>query len=468
MKILMYADNLNVKSNGVTYAMVNRAKTLKDNYDVHIVTSTYCTQEQIEVPGVKVKNLFEFRADQATFEHEIVMPEIKYHNEILFPVEDKVDCFRVFSDGLYCQYRQYDGEDISVIDYMNNASKRFRKSFIVNGEITKIVEMDQNNKPVVSRYVKDNKCYLTTTMNGWNDVNGFDHIDGIEIPFNELKLMYLKTYIEENEIDTVFIDARKDVELFLQLKRELNLKLYFFLHSNHYKDYKRRGESDSSLDALKNNIAYFEKVVVSTYQQKNSLDLEWGSSDKTITISNIIDYKNIENRMENRLKFIGIGRYTKNKNFTDMIKAIKIVSEKYPEVSLDLFGYGPEKDNLIKTGEELNVNVNDFTPNVHNLLPGYSGYLCTSKYEGQNLPILEAYDSKTPVFAYNCDFGPSEIINDFDNGILVRSKTAEELAQRLEEYIEKSLNFDFNTSIDERYGLSDYKSKMFNMLEESR
>lgn len=467
MNILMYAANLNVVNGGVTYALVNRANHLKQMHNVHIFTHNYCVKEQVEIEGANVTNLFDYISSNATDKHLVHLPLITHENESVFPDKINQGNSRVFVEGVYKQYRQYEDEQLVSVDFFGSGWNRVEKAFLYNQEITRLVAMNAGNKPAISRYLKNGKCFLTTSMNNWEDVLAFDHVSGMEIPFKEMKVHYLKKYITENNIDTVFIDKREDVALFLELKKELGVKLFFFLHNNHYHDYTKRGATHSSLDDVKNNLSYFEKIIVLTKQQKQCLDLEWGASDKTVVISNVINYYNLPNTMENRLKYVSIGRYAPVKNMSDMIKAIRIVSEKYPEVSLDLFGYGPDKEKLIKEAEGLNVTVNDFCTNAQEVMAKYSGYLLTSKYEGQAMVLLEAYDSHTPIFTYNCDFGPSDIVNEFDNGILIRSKKAEELAERIIDYIEGNINFEFKRSVDEDFSIEDYSRKINAILEES-
>lgn len=464
MNILMYTGNLNVVNGGVTYALINRANHLCANHKIHIFTHLHCTEEQVELDGVKVQNLHDYIAKRTSDAHLIDLPTINYENEVVYKdVVNDGNC-RVFSQGTYRQYRGYQDGVLKTIDYFGEAWNRVEKAFLNNGEITRLVSMTSTNKPSLSRYIKDGKCYLTTTMKDWKDEKAFDHTRGVETTISEIKYHYIKEYLIENEIDTVFIDKREDVKTFLKLKKEIGLKLYFFLHSNHYHDYNKKGVSHDSLDDVKNNLSYIEKIIVLTNQQKVALDLEWGVSDKTVVISNVINYQNLENTMPDRKHFISIGRYAPVKNMIDMIRAIRIVSQKYPDVCLDLYGYGPDKDILIKEAQGLNVSINGFCNNAQELMAKSSGYLMTSRYEGQPLVLLEAYDSHTPIFSYNCDFGPADIVNEFDNGILIRSKTPEELANRMLDYIDETLNFEFTRSVDEDFSMEEYSTKINAML----
>lgn len=58
-------------------------------------------------------------------------------------------------------------------------------------------------------------------------------------------------------------------------------------------------------------------------------------------------------------------------------------------------------------------------------------YVLPSRFEGFGLVLTEAATSGLPSVAFNCPYGPSEIINDGENGILVEPENTEKLATAL-------------------------------------
>ncbi|MBF8455350.1 glycosyltransferase [Proteus mirabilis] len=49
----------------------------------------------------------------------------------------------------------------------------------------------------------------------------------------------------------------------------------------------------------------------------------------------------------------------------------------------------------------------------------------TSRFEGMPLVLLEALSFNIPLIAYDCNTGPSEIINNNENGLLIENDNSE-------------------------------------------
>lgn len=56
----------------------------------------------------------------------------------------------------------------------------------------------------------------------------------------------------------------------------------------------------------------------------------------------------------------------------------------------------------------------------------------TSQYEGFGLSIMESINSGCPVISYNVRYGPSELITNHENGILVKKDDIEGFADAME------------------------------------
>lgn len=465
MKILMYTHNMNIVNGGVTYALYNRSKVLAKSHDVTILTHGFLTENQIEEKKVNIVNFFDILANKER-KNLIELPQFIFENERVFPDLNNPKNKRIFVNGLYKQYRIYENGKLKVIDVFDDSWTRTHKLFIKDDKITRIVTMNKDNKPVLSLYIKDGNCFLTTRLTGWVDKIAFDHVAEEETSFEELKYKYVKEYIVQNGIETIFIDKREDVAFFLQVKKEIpQIKLFFFLHSNHYQDYKRKERHHTTLDDVRNNLESLEKVVVLTKRQLDTIAQEWNCPEKLVHIGNIIDYKKYPNTMKSRYDFITVGRYVRSKNVSGTISAMRIVQKKYPKVTLDLYGYGPEKENLVNEAKGLNITVNGFATDAQKLISKYSGFIMTSEYEGQGLVLLEAFDSQTPVFAYDIDFGPSDIVDEGDNGTLIRYKTPEEMAEKIILYIEGKLNFPFKIKAYEKFSFQEYEKKILALVE---
>ena len=63
----------------------------------------------------------------------------------------------------------------------------------------------------------------------------------------------------------------------------------------------------------------------------------------------------------------------------------------------------------------------------------------TSRYEGFGLVLLEALSENCPVLAFNCRYGPSDIIIEGENGFLIPPEDFSALENRIHQLIENPL-----------------------------
>ncbi|MGB9672587.1 MAG: glycosyltransferase family 4 protein [Anaerolineales bacterium] len=141
-------------------------------------------------------------------------------------------------------------------------------------------------------------------------------------------------------------------------------------------------------------------------------------------------------------KFIlGVGRLHYAKGFDRLITAFS----RLEDLSLDLviLGSGDEFDHLTKLAQNLGVaERTHFYGNVENPFPFYRKAFClvsSSRYEGFSMVILEAFACGCPVISFDCDFGPSELIQNGINGILVKEGDIEELTNSIRLLIQNPL-----------------------------
>lgn len=127
--------------------------------------------------------------------------------------------------------------------------------------------------------------------------------------------------------------------------------------------------------------------------------------------------------LENK-KIISIGRLDIQKGYDYLIEAFSIVSKKYPDWKLEIYGDGLEKDNLDNLIEKLNLKNNvsllPSNKNVVDILNTSSIFVLTSRYEGYANILVEALSCGVPSISYNWLTGVEEIIDDNVNGLIVK------------------------------------------------
>ena len=117
---------------------------------------------------------------------------------------------------------------------------------------------------------------------------------------------------------------------------------------------------------------------------------------------------------------LAVGSLSHKKGFDRLISIFARI--KIKKLNLVIIGEGSERDNLTKLIDMYNLKERVIMPGiVKNPFYLYNRAFClimTSRYEGWPNTINEAIACSCPVISYNCNYGPSEILN-HDNGFLI-------------------------------------------------
>lgn len=188
------------------------------------------------------------------------------------------------------------------------------------------------------------------------------------------------------------------------------------------------------------------------------------------TIYNGIELKNFSNKnskskSNNTIQFLSVGRLEKPKDYPNLLKAIKLVSQQYSNIHFNIAGKGHLRSTLEKLIDELNITsyitLLGSRDDIPDLMQSSDFFILSSAHEGLPTVLLEAQASELFVIATDCG-GSKEIMN--DTGILVPPQNSEALAQAIitaiempkeaiEENNKKALkhvqdNFDLNKIVD--------------------
>lgn len=165
----------------------------------------------------------------------------------------------------------------------------------------------------------------------------------------------------------------------------------------------------------------------------------WHANNVTV-IPNIVDIHNKTYSQQNNKTAIFLGRFEYQKGLDRMLEAWKIVIEKRKDWTLKLVGEGSLEDDLRKKSKKIGIdNHVIFIPATKNVVPEYtesSIFLFTSRYEGFGLVLVEAMQCGLPCVSFDCPYGPSDIIDDGENGYLVENGNIEKFANRVLKLIE--------------------------------
>jgi glycosyltransferase involved in cell wall biosynthesis len=163
---------------------------------------------------------------------------------------------------------------------------------------------------------------------------------------------------------------------------------------------------------------------------------DWGNTQNTYIIPNFIPI--IPERKYDYITYkriITLGRLDVQKGYDLLIDAWEIVSKKHADWHLDIYGDGDEKQNLMSQLEHLHLNtsisIHGFINDINEELQKSDLFVMSSRNEGFGLVLIEAMANGIPCVAFNCYHGPSDIIKDGDDGLLVEKGNIDALADKI-------------------------------------
>jgi glycosyltransferase involved in cell wall biosynthesis len=181
-------------------------------------------------------------------------------------------------------------------------------------------------------------------------------------------------------------------------------------------------------------------VVLTAEDQQDYSALLTGTGTHVARIPNALPEVPGERSSLRRPLVVAAGRLTPQKGFDLLIPAFAQVARKRPDWMLRIYGAGPKLTRLRRLVFEHHVYNNVFlmgsTEHLGEELSEASVYALSSRYEGFGMVIIEAMSKGVPVVSFDCPRGPSEIISDGVDGLLVGNGDVDGLAEALLRLIE--------------------------------
>lgn len=233
--------------------------------------------------------------------------------------------------------------------------------------------------------------------------------------FNVLDIILLQS--EKNGVKTVVESHTKATTILLSEKYTYNRFIYPVVKL--WDRFLLRGLNNGTclVTLTKADAAFWNKYISRVEIIPNMI---------TISPSDISDYES-----EN---VISVGRYSYEKGFDRLIEAWSVVADKYPDWKLYIYGNGDRIafENLIKCYQlEDSVFCMPATDDIVSKYTHCSIYVMSSRYEGFGLVLTEAMSCGLPCVAFDCPYGPSEIIDDGKDGYLVENGNVYMLADKI-------------------------------------
>ena len=242
------------------------------------------------------------------------------------------------------------------------------------------------------------------------------------------KTIKLKKYIKNLDTD-IIVSSR--IEFSKQIKRRDTLNIsqeHSYIATKKY------------INKVKKYFKNIDDIVVMTKKAKTNYE-EWlkdsNSNARVHNISNMIEKVDTKIANFNNNTIISVGRLEPVKDFSTLLDIFSKVHEKNSKLRLKIVGEGSQRELLESKIEKLNlkeyvtITGRISSDRVKDELASASVFVLTSICESFSLVLCEAMECGLPCLSFNIDVGPKEIIKDGYNGILVKERNIDEMADNI-------------------------------------
>lgn len=141
---------------------------------------------------------------------------------------------------------------------------------------------------------------------------------------------------------------------------------------------------------------------------------------------------------EGPISFVSIGRLARQKGHDVLIDAFAKVLAERRDIRLTVIGDGAEfaalSAQVVRLGVGDNVLLAGKISDPAAELAAADCFVSASRWEGFGVAIVEAMSAGLPVIATDCDFGPRDLIDNPEKGMIVPAENADALAAAIADF----------------------------------
>jgi glycosyltransferase involved in cell wall biosynthesis len=187
---------------------------------------------------------------------------------------------------------------------------------------------------------------------------------------------------------------------------------------------------------MRREFRRFDAVVVLTAEDARDYHAELnGSPTRIEQIPNALPELGGGTAALEEKAVVAAGRLTGQKGFDLLIRAFARVARERPDWQLRIYGDGRQREKLERLIADLgldgSVRLMGATSHIGEELARGSVFALSSRFEGFGMVLVEAMSKGLPVVSFDCPRGPSEIVDDGVDGVLVPNGDVDAFASAL-------------------------------------
>jgi glycosyltransferase involved in cell wall biosynthesis len=221
-------------------------------------------------------------------------------------------------------------------------------------------------------------------------------------------------------------------------------------------------------------VLWANGVVLLTEADKEEWVLRFGRSSKLTVIPHCVQHDPPLPRpdTERDKAILSVGRLCHQKGYDLLLRSWASIARHHPTWVLRVLGAGDKHQELLILAAELDITHRvqwiAATPDVSPHYASARMYALSSRFEGFGLVLIEAMTHGLPVVAFDCHYGPAEIVQDKVTGRLVPPDDVDAFARELDALIrddvQRQLMADAGYSASRRYSKGRNREQWLRLL----
>jgi len=310
-----------------------------------------------------------------------------------------------------------------------------------NYDVTIVITDGKGKEPFYSLSKKINVINLDINFEElWNQ------------PFHKKIILYLKKQrLYKRKLSDCLMKLHPDITISM-LRREINFltslhdgskkigeihinKAHFRTYEEHESNFIKNCFSRYWRHSLVANLKRLDRFVVLTEEDKKA----WSELSNVEVIPNPLSFTpTFFNNLSNK-RIIAVGRYCHEKGYDHLLRAWATIQDRCEGWRLDIYGDG-DRSTYEEFIDKFNIDrnrckLNSTTKEIQKEFGRSALAVCSSRFEGFGLAIIEAMACGVPVVSFDCPWGPRSIIHDGSDGILVENGNVNKLAEAIDKTI---------------------------------